>query len=494
MRISQMFDDRDDNTWVFAGGRAVQGSFSDIAGARNYIGEFEEYVRFTLVQKSGDVRQQRHTISTAYHGQDIAEALAGFAARIAPLDPRAVVYMAGREDWMRGTAGVEDFKVSLRAFLEKCLALKGGMGFAVILSPLAQRKRADNEKAELYAKATVDVVSSFPGEMGEQILLVDCFAQTNTEEFKEHNLCANGMLNARGHLEIARQLASATCGLTLTFPSGNMPPIAVDYPDDLIPAEGKDAFRYDNVAFRGMASAGQKPGQLPQMPGMQPKLADKMASEKPMTWIFMGDSITHGAGWLYGYDPMVQSFEKFLKDDLGRVKDVVVNTGNSGSTTVHTVNNLWQRLKKYEADVVSIMLGTNDAGGHAVPVEDFKRNMDQIARAIEEKGAVPVLRTPLPNAAKNNGEFLPDYVRAVKEVAKLHPQAILVDQFALWERMILEDNAAHKTTELFERLIDKDVAMKVHPGPRGHLWMTHQFLWELGLWSDKSAVCKLCYK
>lgn len=97
MRISQMFDDRDDNTWVFAGGRAVQGSFSDIAGARNYIGEFEEYVRFTLVQKSGDVRQQRHTISTAYHGQDIAEALAGFAARIAPLDPRAVVYMAAEK-------------------------------------------------------------------------------------------------------------------------------------------------------------------------------------------------------------------------------------------------------------------------------------------------------------------------------------------------------------------------------------------------------------
>ena len=50
--ISEMFQNEyGDNSWVFTGGEAVQGGFSQTRGVRNYVGQFEEYVRWT---KSGN--------------------------------------------------------------------------------------------------------------------------------------------------------------------------------------------------------------------------------------------------------------------------------------------------------------------------------------------------------------------------------------------------------------------------------------------------------
>ena len=66
------------NSWVFTGGRAAQGSFADVAGARTYAGHFEEYVRYThakVLQPSGEATTpyfQRHVINAAYEGQTLA--------------------------------------------------------------------------------------------------------------------------------------------------------------------------------------------------------------------------------------------------------------------------------------------------------------------------------------------------------------------------------------------------------------------------------------
>ena len=38
-----------DNSWVFTGGSAVQGGYAQTQGIRNYIGQFEEYVRWTRI-------------------------------------------------------------------------------------------------------------------------------------------------------------------------------------------------------------------------------------------------------------------------------------------------------------------------------------------------------------------------------------------------------------------------------------------------------------
>lgn len=103
----------------------------------------------------------------------------------------------------------------------------------------------------------------------------------------------------------------------------------------------------------------------------QKALSEKLKEKDKMTWLFMGDSITHAALWTKGYDGIAQTFEKYLKDEMGRASDTVINTAVSGATTTSTLNNIEQRLEKYTPDVVSIMLGTNDAatGGLSVFIQ-----------------------------------------------------------------------------------------------------------------------------
>lgn len=81
-----------------------------------------------------------------------------------------------------------------------------------------------------------------------------------------------------------------------------------------------------------------------------------------------GDSVTQRFVDQKVYDGIAQTFEKYLKDEMGRASDTVINTAVSGATTTSTLNNIEQRLEKYTPDVVSIMLGTNDAA-----TEDLRR-------------------------------------------------------------------------------------------------------------------------
>lgn len=74
-------------------------------------------------------------------------------------------------------------------------------------------------------------------------------------------------------------------------------------------------------------------------------LSEKLKEKDKMTWLFMGDSITHAALWTKGYDGIAQTFEKYLKDEMGRASDTVINTAVSGATTTSTLNNIEQRLE-----------------------------------------------------------------------------------------------------------------------------------------------------
>ena len=102
---------------------------------------------------------------------------------------------------------------------------------------------------------------------------------------------------------------------------------------------------------------------------LQQQLKTKMENDDSLTWLFMGDSITHGAAYTLGQDTVAQSFEKYLKDDLKRSKDIVINTAVSGATVnganekdtdSSTLKHIQARLNDYNPDVISIMLGTND--------------------------------------------------------------------------------------------------------------------------------------
>ena len=64
---------------------------------------------------------------------------------------------------------------------------------------------------------------------------------------------------------------------------------------------------------------------------------------EPMKWLFVGDSITHGAWHTYGYDSVVQLWEKYIREDWGRMDDTVINTGVSGATAKEFLERLDMR-------------------------------------------------------------------------------------------------------------------------------------------------------
>ena len=436
------------NSWVFTGGRAAQGSYADIAGARSWAGHFEEWVRYTnakTIPASGESVNpgfQRHVINAAYTGQTLKNIVDSFDTRIAAQKPRAVVYLVDE-----GGSSAANFTTDLNSLIEKALALKGGTGM-IVIGTLTQ---AD--------KTAVDEVVKNLAEGNQSRVLPVLFTLTDTQK-------TGGFPNAQGHMEMAKKLANAVAGGTVSS-SSNWPYGSIGTLDANFPAKTTVTANHgENFKAPDSPTAAQT--------AIKNKVVN---TENAMTWLFMGDSITHGAAWTGGYDSLSQLFEKFVKDDLNRPQDIVINAGSSGATTASTITDLDRRLTKYSPDVVVLMLGTNDAI-QGIQVDTYKANLGTLLDAILEKDAVAVLRTQPP---ANGYSGFDAYTAAAKEVAgasKYAGKVIVVDQYAAWTGSNWNDVFTDNN---------------LHPDEAGHLWFVHQLINEMGLWDDDAEVCKLEY-
>ena len=565
VNISRMFNNTTDpgnNTWVFTGGEAVQGTYEQIGGARNYIGHFEEYARN---QKSlgNDPTRQRYTINTAKKGQQLSEIIQNWDEKVTKFDPRAVAYMVGVEDYGLGIDHIDEFKESLVQFIDKALTEKKNNGsFAVIQKPFAVQNAETNTIIEAYCAAVDEVVAEYKADVDqyENIVVIDHYAQTKDKaDFKDNKLNADGSLNELGHLEIGRQLVAAIMQIETEYPCRQgvrMGQTAEEQPEQYldvqpsvtagnkclyveIPAGAGEDWKY-SVDMDGMTVSAEVSGnsfkisglvngkdyvlkiqstdgtkQLTTVKGVinvgesavkdeqelnenQQKLADLMAEKDSLTWLFMGDSITHGLVYTYGYGGTAQMFEKFLKDDLGRMDDVVINTAVSGAHTVSTLNNIDQRLKKYVPDVVAIMLGTNDAypdlndvdPGLPITADEYEENLRTIIAHIREVNpdAVIVLRSPTPMTSDDGrkANALVNIER-MKKVASEDESLIYVDQYT----------AVNEALETYAWLDDNNqffLGNWLHPGINGQIVMTKQFIKACGLWTEDSAITNLYYE
>lgn len=155
-------------------------------------------------------------------------------------------------------------------------------------------------------------------------------------------------------------------------------------------------------------------------------------SPKPMRWLFIGDSITHGALHTYGYDSLPQLWEKYIRENGGRKDDTVLNTGVSGATAGEYLERLDIRYTPYaDADVVVAMFGTNDCCfPDNISVGQFKEQMRSIVDMALSHGSQVVLRTPQPQKeeAVNRARALVPFAQAVREVA-LEKNTLLADHF-----------------------------------------------------------------
>ena len=538
-----------DNSWVFTGGEAVQGGFAQTRGVRNYVGQFEEYVRWT---KAGNENgRQRYTINTGKAGQTLKDVVDNYQTLVADYSPKAAAYLVGKEDYQAGEAGIASFQDSLRQFINLSLGLKeNGKGFAVIQKPFAVKDDAVNATIMLYCKAVDEVVKEYEDESEklDRIVVVDHFAQTNQDDFKNNKLKDGQTLNAAGHFEIGKQFSAATIKTTDSYPGNgvtlnlkeeeqpdvylNVLPVGTAENAGLhvqIPETNETSWRYElsigdkkitgsadgntftitgaesgkEYLFKCISSDGTT--QLQTVTGKteagnvgiaygqtldekQKALSEKLKEKDKMTWLFMGDSITHAALWTKGYDGIAQTFEKYLKDEMGRASDTVINTAVSGATTTSTLNNIEQRLEKYTPDVVSIMLGTNDAATGGLTADIYKKNLETIIEKIRNKNkdAVIILRTPTPMWNTGSREAnIPQYIAKMKQVAD-EQNLIYIDQYTELQKAFNDYGWLKKDTVLFGN--------NLHPGANGHLLMTRHFLKGCGLWKEDSAIANLFYE
>ena len=436
-------------------------------------------------------------------------------------------------------------------FFKHALGLKeNGKGFAVIQKPFAVKDDAVNATIMLYCKAVDEVVKEYEDESEklDRIVVVDHFAQTNQDDFKNNKLKDGQTLNAAGHFEIGKQFSAATIKTTDSYPGNgvtlnlkeeeqpdvylNVLPVVTAENAGLhvqIPETNETSWRYElsigdkkitgsadgntftitgaesgkEYLFKCISSDGTT--QLQTVTGKteagnvgiaygqtldekQKALSEKLKEKDKMTWLFMGDSITHAALWTKGYDGIAQTFEKYLKDEMGRASDTVINTAVSGATTTSTLNNIEQRLEKYTPDVVSIMLGTNDAATGGLTADIYKKNLETIIEKIRNKNkdAVIILRTPTPMWNTGSREAnIPQYIAKMKQVAD-EQNLIYIDQYTELQKAFNDYGWLKKDTVLFGN--------NLHPGANGHLLMTRHFLKGCGLWKEDSAIANLFYE
>ena len=234
-----------------------------------------------------------------------------------------------------------------------------------------------------------------------------------------------------------------------------------------------------------------------------------LTDKEPVTYLFMGDSITHGIG-TQGYDNVPQMFAKYL-DELGRTDDIVLNTGVSNATIATTLDQIEPRLTRYHPDVVMIMLGTNDVSYRAentvkngtavtgaITVEQFKERYKELVRKIYENNADTsiVLRVPCEMIVDEPHSGYEEKFASIYDVAEEMREKIpglnitVVNHREEWQNYssnVRNDNISR--TEKYGWLVDI-----VHPNGRGNLSMFQQIIKELGLYVNTSELANYQYE
>jgi lysophospholipase L1-like esterase len=206
-------------------------------------------------------------------------------------------------------------------------------------------------------------------------------------------------------------------------------------------------------------------------------LADK---SHPLTWVFTGDSITHGAKHTHGSRTYVEHFAERVRWELGRGQDIVINSGISGDKADGILRTFDWRVGRFKPDVVSIMIGMNDCTGGPEKREEFRNNLRELIRRTRGLGAVPVLHTQNiidPAAAKERGD-LPAYATIVAEVTS-EQKTVLVDHWEHWR-------SACKDPQVLKEWLNDPI----HPNARGHRELAILTFQVLGIYATNSPTCQ----
>lgn len=198
------------------------------------------------------------------------------------------------------------------------------------------------------------------------------------------------------------------------------------------------------------------------------RIKARMADKRPMTWVFTGDSITHGAVHTKGWRCFAEIFAEKVRAEMGRKRDLVVNTGISGDTTAGFMPDIEWRLTRFKPDVAFVMFGMNDCV-KGPDLATYETNLRTIVAAVRREGGIPVLMRVNPAVPGSPREKvvarLAAYMEAVERVARAE-KVLVIDHFGDWRK---------KPGEI-RRMMNDDI----HPNALGHQEMALRIFGALG--------------
>lgn len=204
-------------------------------------------------------------------------------------------------------------------------------------------------------------------------------------------------------------------------------------------------------------------------------IAELVRSSDPVTWCFIGDSVTAAQRYTYGARGYVELFHERMRE-LDRGLDAVINTAVSGWRVTDLLEHLDHIALRHRPDAVVIGIGLNDTKEGAERIPGFEADYARLVARLRDAGAHVVVQTPagtLPTAPRDVVEHLPAYTEAVRRVAAA-TGAELVDHDAAWSA----ENPG---------VVEEWQGRGCHPNEQGHRAMARTLLRAAGVWDPAAS-------
>jgi lysophospholipase L1-like esterase len=229
------------------------------------------------------------------------------------------------------------------------------------------------------------------------------------------------------------------------------------------------------------------------------RIAEHLKRPSPLTWLFIGDSITQGAVHTRGWRDYTQLFKERL-GEIGRNEDVVINTAVGGWTIDAVASRFDERIARFNPHILFTMFGTNDAAGGADQLTPFKANYEKVLALAAEHQIHTVVQTSPPIFPVDPDRFgmmtYPDESVRQDKVQRLRTRQQFIDQYVEATR----DVASRARVQLADHWVmwTKYAASRgqltdggFHPNEYGHRLIAHSMLKAIGLFDERSWTCRL---
>jgi lysophospholipase L1-like esterase len=205
-----------------------------------------------------------------------------------------------------------------------------------------------------------------------------------------------------------------------------------------------------------------------------------LKSDKPLTWVFYGDSITHGSLHTFGQRDYVELFSERVRSELNRPMDMVITTAISGDSTRSLLTSFEWRVARFKPDIVFLMVGMNDCSEvNEINVEEFEDNIVKIATQIGDLGGILILQTTCPvisELAPERAPYIDSYMDKIRKVASDHGLPF-IDHTRYWK-------------ESSERTMFW-MSNAFHPNAHGHRAFAEYIFRCLDIYDSGSHTCSL---